>query len=235
MILEELNRDYAINYFKSLLVIGMIIGHCVQLLTDYRPQFIEYFSDYINLITFSGFTFSFGYVYYKAYIKKNILNKKRFLIPSYKTLFAFYISGFFFRLLVIPGRWLTFKEYVKILLLWDIPGYSEFLLSFFIISLLFCILFKCIKKYFENDNLIFIAIILSLAMTFFPYKYILINEFGLIIGSNKFPCFPIIQYSCLFFIGFYFAKNNIKYNKIIFVISCITLIIFLLIGSATIN
>ncbi len=65
-------------------------------------------------------------------------------------------------------------------------------------------------------------------MTFFPYKYILINEFGLIIGSNKFPCFPIIQYSCLFFIGFYFSKNNIKYNNIVFVISCITLIIFLI-------
>ncbi len=48
----------------------MIIGHCVQLLTDYRPQFIEYFSDYINLITFSDLFFRLD-----IYIIKHILKK----------------------------------------------------------------------------------------------------------------------------------------------------------------
>lgn len=40
------------NYFKALLVIGMICGHAVMLLSDSKTGLFYWFKTYINLITF---------------------------------------------------------------------------------------------------------------------------------------------------------------------------------------
>ncbi|MBC8052923.1 MAG: hypothetical protein H7Y13_07650 [Sphingobacteriaceae bacterium] len=57
-----ISRDLSQNYFKGFLVIGMIVTHSLQMLTVPQGVFFA-FSVYINLITFAGFMFSFGYVY----------------------------------------------------------------------------------------------------------------------------------------------------------------------------
>lgn len=65
-----MERDRSIDFMKTLLVIGMIIGHCIQLIgkTSIKTTNI---SNLINLITFSGFIFCFGYSVSISYLNKN--------------------------------------------------------------------------------------------------------------------------------------------------------------------
>ena len=91
-------RNISIDLFKGILIILMIISHILQLLFFSKNELL--FNKFVNLITFSGFMFSFGYVTYFAYISKDIdkltFRKKmikRFII----TMIAFYISSFAYR------------------------------------------------------------------------------------------------------------------------------------------
>ncbi|MBB6692153.1 DUF1624 domain-containing protein [Cohnella xylanilytica] len=55
-------RERAIDLFKGLLVIGMVYCHTLQFFSD--PQAYpngQRIIDLVNLITFSGFVFAFGY------------------------------------------------------------------------------------------------------------------------------------------------------------------------------
>lgn len=56
--------------------------------------------------------------------------------------------------------------------------------------------------------------------TFIPDKLITINQIGLLIGTNNFSSFPVIQYSPFYLVGIYFAAYKVKFNKIILIISC---------------
>jgi hypothetical protein len=54
------SRAAYLDLFKTVLTVGMIFAHVVQL-ADVAPGLIEHaFSVYINLITFSGFMLAFG-------------------------------------------------------------------------------------------------------------------------------------------------------------------------------
>ena len=207
----------------------MILCHCLLLLPSALSRWYSVFVTYINLITFSGFVFSFGYIYNKAYFLKTETLSCKYLKSNAKTLLAFYISGFFYRLLVYPGRWLTPKEYVDLLVLGDIPGFSEFLISFFLFSMMFFIFYKPIKNYILCNNLLFVFCVLtSLALTFLPYQIFWINQVGLLFGSTRFCAFPVFQYSSFFLIGMYFSKYKVIFNIKIFMISLLATVTFFL-------
>lgn len=58
---------------------------------------------------------------------------------------------------------------------------------------------------------------ISLFSTFLPYKYVVIPLLGVLIGSTKFACFPLLQYSMFFLFGIYFAKNGFKLHRNVFI------------------
>ena len=53
-------RSQGLDLFKTMLVVGMVIAHVLQLLTRQMPGWTERFSEFINLVTFSGFLFAMG-------------------------------------------------------------------------------------------------------------------------------------------------------------------------------
>ena len=60
------------------------------------------------------------------------------------------------------------------------------------------------------------VILLSLFSTFLPYKYVKIPLLGVLVGSTKFACFPLLQYSMFFLFGIFFCKQGMKMtNKIL--------------------
>ncbi len=65
------NRDTSIDTMKSILIIFMILAHIIQFFPVWWWK-TEHISNYVNLTTFSGFMFTFGYVCYKAYIGKEM-------------------------------------------------------------------------------------------------------------------------------------------------------------------
>lgn len=208
-------RNYSIDTMKGLLVISMILAHVIQFLGK-RTAVMSEISQFVNLITFSGFFFCFGYVFYVAYLSKTISAVwKRILKTSFKTLVAFYISGICY--CAILKRGISESWILKILLLEKIPGYSEFLISFALVSLVGLIFFIPLQKLLKHKWLALGGGMLLLLTTFIPYQKVTCTQLGLLIGTKKFAAFPVLQYFPLWLAGAFFAKYKIKWNRNIFV------------------
>lgn len=191
-----------------------------------KLQYIN--SIFINLITFSGFMFCFGYVSNIVYLKKtdnNIIKKKLFK-NFIKILIGFYISGISYIILV--ENKFSILELIKVIFLFKIPGYSEFLITFAILNLVILAFLKQINYLLENKKVLILIIIISILSTFIPYQLVKFNQLGLFIGNNKFSCFPLLQYSSYFLIGAYFSRYKLKYNFKVLFGSLTFLILFIL-------
>ena len=142
---KKLNsRNIELDMFKLLLVIGMIAAHVFQLLHNGETgrSMIWMFSTYINAVTFSGFLLAFGCATQLAYLRKpkDKILRGKLMRNGVRLLIAFYISGFAYTFFVSHN--LGMMEAIKILCLWRIPGYSEFLLSFAMLMPLVWLLYR---------------------------------------------------------------------------------------------
>ncbi len=217
-------RDYSIDIMKALLVIGMVFAHVLQL-DVLKPLSAPagFFSDFINLVTFSGFMFCFGYVYRIAYSGKP--SPGRVAGAVLKPLAAFYISGILYRTLMSNAD-LGAKDLLDILILSDIPGYSEFLASFAIMSLFYFVFRKWITRIVVTPWR-FLLLVLPLAFCFFPYGIVRANQIGLVVGSTAFAAFPVVQYSFWFFLGMIFSERRTGFRAAPFAVSAVATIAFI--------
>jgi len=204
-------RERALDIFKGLLVIGMVYCHCLQFFSD---QLVypagQRFIDVINLITFSGFVFSFGYVSQLAYYAKPFRQAApRMLRSALKMLIAFYISGSALRLF-IDGRPLEWDSIRPVLLVQEMPGWSEFLLSFTYLLLVGLALFHPLRRLAEHKAIGFAVAALLLAATFIPYGSVHGVWLGSLIGTREFASFPVLQYFPYYITGILFARHGIK-------------------------
>lgn len=218
-------RNYSLDFLKVLLTVGMIIAHSVQFLG--RPSKVSFlFSEFINLITFSGFMFCFGYAVSISYLKKEKKQISRNLTKNFlKILMVFYVSGISYEIFVSKN--ISIVELFKILFLFRIPGYSEFLAAFSVLNIITLIFFNQFKKILKINKYFIVVLSVSLLSTFIPYKFIKLNQIGLIIGDTKFACFPILQYLSYYILGMYFQENKIKFNLKYFIISTISSFMFI--------
>ncbi|WP_073199252.1 hypothetical protein [Gracilibacillus kekensis] len=206
-------RDDAMDYMKGLLVIGMVYTHIMQFFSDVDIYPTTIFSiELFNLITFSGFIFCFGYVNELAYYRKRFSDVyMRMLVTSLKTLVTFYISGLAYQIYV-NSMPLDSNTIVPVLLIQEIPGWSEFLLSFSLIMLMGLILFPIINWLKVRKILFWLVTFTLLFSTFINYSMIDSPYLGLLIGTELFPTFPVIQYLPFYLIGIYFAKYRIIFK-----------------------
>ncbi|MCO5945686.1 acyltransferase [Mucilaginibacter flavidus] len=218
-------RNFSIDYLKSFLVLGMVLGHTMQLLCSVAASnmirnLIYCITQYINLITFSGFFFCFGYANYLSYFTKERKEvKSKIINNAVRILLAYYISAFAY-IIFFADFDFSFQQTVQILIFSKIPPFSEFLLSFFVIIISSFLFFDLIKKISASNLLLIIAIAVSLMSTIVvPYKYINNNQLGLIIGTNQFSAFPMLQYLWFFLAGVWFARDNIKFRWSVLVVS----------------
>ncbi|MGO4370540.1 acyltransferase family protein [Paenibacillus sp. MCAF20] len=215
-------RERAIDLFKGLLVLGMVYCHTLQFFSDGelypngRP-----FIEIINLITFSGFVFSFGYVSQLAYYSKPFRQAApRMLVAAVKTLAAFYVSGMAFRVF-IDGREASWSTLKPILLIRDMPGWSEFLISFTYLMIIGLALFVPLRWLASRKAIGFGISGLMLVFTFIPYGSIHVMQLGPLIGTRDFASFPVLQYLPYYIIGILFAKHRITWDWRVFVAALI--------------
>ena len=218
-------RILAIDYLKTFLVFGMILAHAIQLLGPYKHSsvnnYIFYFTTYINLVSFSGFLFCFGFVYYIAYFTKDFqLVKNKMLTHAFKIIISYYISALIFQLFY-SGINLTSNQFLDILFFFDIPGFSEFLLSFFIITLISLLFFPFFKRIINGKIISALFGLSLLSPILIPYESIKNNHIGLLIGTHNFTGFPILPYFVYFLSGIYLAKQQIRFSKWLFLLSII--------------
>lgn len=215
-------RDKSIDLMKSILVVQMIIAHITFFFS--RKGQMSLLGIYTNLVVFSGFMFTFGYVCYKAYIAKSNVKLEKHLLKRFViTIIAYYISGLAYTVLV-DGTF-NLRILVRILCFQKIPKYSEFLLSFAFIYPLIYIFSKIFKKMTSIHYLV--LALLSFIFTFFDYSNIKIPLLGVFIGTTAFACFPIIQYSSYFLAGEYLAKKDKVLDKLILGITLLGFTIFI--------
>ncbi|QMV41054.1 acyltransferase family protein [Cohnella cholangitidis] len=206
-------RERGIDIFKGLLVIGMVYCHTLQFFSD--PQIYpngQRFIDFINLITFSGFVFSFGYVSQLAYYAKPFRQAApRLLTAALKTLMAFYVSGTAYRIFIDERalEWATLKP---ILLLNDMPGWSEFLSSFTYLMMIGLALFVPLRWLAERKRIGFAVAGLLLAATYIPYGSIHQTQLAPLLGTRDFASFPVLQYLPYYIVGMLFAKHRIGWD-----------------------
>lgn len=191
----------------------MVYCHVLQFFSDQQiyPNG-QHVIDIINLITFSGFVFSFGYVAQLAYYRKSFREAApRMLAAALKTLIAFYVSGTAYRLF-IDGRVLSWANVKPILLLNDMPGWSEFLWSFAYLMVLGLVLFAPLKRLAERKWLGFAIAGLLLAATYLPYGSVHAMKLGPLVGTRDFASFPVLQYFPYYIVGMLFARYRIVWD-----------------------
>lgn len=207
------------NVFKAILVLGMVLSHGISLLSPSIGPF-EPLSQIIALITFSGFFFCFGYVYNLAYGGKDVASGKKVrsvILP----LLAYYISALSW--VVIKESDLSLLTLAKVITTYRLPPFSEFLLAFSLMSLVYWLIKPTIdtvknKPYF---TLILVFLLVSSFVPFYRFypvvqlqgKEIVFDAIiGLFFGSPK-AYFPIVQYSFFFFMGILFSERQIVFDS----------------------
>ena len=87
-------RKREIDIQKGILTIGMILCHCIQFFGKEEYGLQKILVNLINLSTFSGFMFCFGYTNQVAYYEKSWKSSSvKMLRNVFRILIAFYISG----------------------------------------------------------------------------------------------------------------------------------------------
>lgn len=204
MVPEREKRERSIDCFKGILTILMIFAHCIQFFGTEEDFPQNVILNYINLTTFSGFLFCFGYVSNKAYFEKEFKACfPKILKNALKLLFAFYVSGIAFIALVENKifRWDFIKE---ILLLRYIPGWSEFLIAFAVLMVVELVLFRMFQRL--KGKLLFAIAGISFLSTFIPYERITNPLAALLIGTVHYNTFPIVPYLFYFAFGVMVCK-----------------------------
>lgn len=228
-----MNRDSRLNNFKTLLVLGMILAHSLQLLSAPAGGW-SVFSNLINLITFSGFLFAFGYAYEISYSGRETPRAKKIRGAS-TILLGFYVSAFAWVALcaraLVPGAGPSAGkgladiavDVLKVLLLLDVPPYSEFLVSFFLVSVLYWVLRPLLLRA-KRSSLFPVIVFVPLALSLIPFARFWPRVFidhrlttfdfyiGLFFGSYAHAYFPVVQYLFFFLLGTLFADRKLKFS-----------------------
>ena len=204
MVRKERNQE--IDIMKGLLTLAMILCHCLQFFGEEDAGIEKILVNVINLTTFSGFLFCFGFVcclaYFQGDTKRGIAHMLRNMI---RLLLAFYISGIAY--MVFKEQKIFRKDFLwEILTLRRYPGWSEFLASFAAVLLAGAVLLPVLRK--TNGWVVMAAALVSLLACFITYGKITNPWLALFLGSESYTTFPVLQYSVYFVAGIWAAKRK---------------------------
>ena len=88
-------RNREIDICKGILTVTMILGHCIQFFGFEEQGVQKILVNVINLTTFSGFLFCFGFVSNLAYYENRSFKTSAVKLAknALRLLVAFYVSG----------------------------------------------------------------------------------------------------------------------------------------------
>jgi len=198
-------RALYLDLFKTVLVWGMVSAHVVQLLGLRLGDGASAFSDYINLVSFSGFMLAFGLGIGLSRSRRYVGWWQR-LRPVLVMLLAVYISSFGFALLhdrkTLEPNWVIDLLSFRVLF-----GYSEFLASFLVLYLLIALARPLLIDFAENTVLLTLAIVLCFASTWVTTDQLLPFA-GTLVGHRKYASFPLLAYLPWFLVGIRLGRRD---------------------------
>jgi surface polysaccharide O-acyltransferase-like enzyme len=211
------DRDHALDVFKGTLVVAMVTGHVLQFFTDAeRYAAAGVLIEFANVVAFPGFVFAFGYAVHLAYLGRPRPDARQRMLGTFlRILVAFYVSGTLFRVLVTQ-RPPDADTILPIVALADVPGWSEFLVSFALYVLLAAALGPAFRFLLERRAAFWLVCIALLTTTFLPYERVEVTQLGLLVGSTRFASFPVLQYLPFFLIGMYVHRYDVRSDRRLF-------------------
>ena len=199
-------RSADLDLFKTILTIGMIFAHVVQL-ADFTPGRVEQdLSLYANLVTFSGFMLAFG-----LGVGRSERSTGKTLVAKVRaplTLYAAYSLSSVAFIVLVERRGIDAKTLVDLLVMRRLHGYSEFLASFFLLSVV-TTLFRgqvvALGRSFWAPPL---AALVGVAACAFAPTAVDWPFVGALFGTAAFPTFPLPQYGFWFVAGLHAARGG---------------------------
>lgn len=201
--------DKSVDRIRGFLVLLMVYAHVLQFFGNGGafpavPTLIET----INVLVFPTFVFCFGRTSAAAYLHRPFRQAAPRVLKSAVMLYGvFVLSGLGFKLLFegAPFNTLTVE---RVMLLRDIPGWSEFLAAFAAYALAVLALLWPLKWLSTRLVPTLVACAGCLALCFLPYERITSPVAGLFIGTRSFFCFPVVQYAPYFLAGAYWQSTK---------------------------
>jgi hypothetical protein len=201
------SRAADLDLLKTVLVVGMIGAHVVQLITFGPKPEAKIFAEYANLVSFSGFLFAFG-VGLGLPKPDRVRSLWSQLRAPLLLLLAVCVSSFGFALLVDRA-----KPSVDLLLdvvsMRRLFGWSEFLATFFVLSLLTLAARPLLLKVGRNPWLL--AIVTGLCLTTTMLKTgAIVPLLPTVVSHTQFANFPLLPYLPWFLIGIWYGSHPVK-------------------------
>lgn len=213
-------RQREIDIMKGILTVTMILCHSIQFFGVEKDPVQGTLVNFINLATFPGFVFCFGYVGNTAYFMKGWQEGARKMGKNaLRILVAFYLSGIAYVALV-EGKIFRVDFMKEVILLQKYPGWSEFLASFAAVLLVGMILFPVFRN--MNGKIFACAALISGLACFIPYELVHNSWLALLIGSQHYKTFPVVQYGIFFAAGIWFNRKQIRWKwQVLAVCACL--------------
>lgn len=197
----QTRRDHTLDTFKGILTFLMIYCHVLQFFGDSLISPVnEFWMQAANLLVFPGFLFAFGQNVQRSYYAKTVRQAAPRMLKNALRLYAvFVISGLGFRVLR-ENKPFASGTATRIMMLSDIPGWSEFIIAFSLFLLAGLLLFYPMSKW---KGPLFPAVLgtLSLLTALIPYSATIDPRLQLLIGGRGFASFPLMQYLGFFCMG----------------------------------
>jgi len=215
-------RDRSIDVGRGLLVIMMIYGHVMQFFGD--GQIFPLVGDLINVINlsvFPTFVFYFGATAVLAYLKKPYLQALPGMIRTTLRAYAvFCLSGVGYRVLR-ENKAFAVGTVRRVMQLTDIPGWSEFLISFALYGLLLIVGYA-VLDWLSRKPLacLFVGALCVCSCLIVPYDSVP-THLALLIGGRDFSYFPVVQYMPYFLAGMVYAQGDRRTRRGLLAVSVV--------------
>jgi surface polysaccharide O-acyltransferase-like enzyme len=196
------------DLLKTLLVGGMISAHVIQLITeDPGPRALAW-SDYVNLVTFSGFLLAFGLGVGLSAGRARARSAWERLRPVLFMLLAVYASSFGY-LLLVEREALSAGLVRNVLTTRVLYGWSEFLTTFLVLYLVLAVARPALVALGTRPRWLLAAGIVCLASTMVTTR-VLWPLVGGVIGHESYPNFPLLPYLPWFLLGIHLGARGQK-------------------------
>ena len=209
---QPTQRVLSIDWLKGLIVPVMIYCHVLQFFGNIEAHAaIDPIIMVINVLIFPTFLFLYGRTTQLAYLQKPFRAAwPRMLHQAWVLYAAFAISGIGYRLLA-EKRPMRHTAISDVLMLQDIPGWSEFLISFALFALLMLVGFGLWRAV---SGKLWAALGLSAASLAFaalmPYDKVSSVPLALVTGGTQFAYFPVLPYLMYPLMGLYIQRNGMQ-------------------------
>jgi len=197
-----------LDLLKTLLVVGMIGAHVVQLITFRARPEAAIFAEYANLVSFSGFLFAFGIGLGLPKPEGRQRSRWRQLRPALLLLLSVYASSFAFALLV-DRKPLNAQLITDVLTMQRLFGWSEFLATFFVLALLTLVARPALLAIGRNPWLLLAATVACLATSFYSTGAIF-PLLPTLVSHTGFANFPLLPYLPWFLVGIWYGSHPVR-------------------------